>query len=464
MMRGSRSYYYQSVPVSPPDAVQEEEEQEDEKHEQDLFVFSIDSGSSNKSTLLKTVDLYDFELEVSVEDVQTLEQVKQRAREQGRLWWSLEASKGVGWYLQPEISSLAPSASNASNLNHNKLLVPVATVTNTLLLKKLIRKGIPSTLRPKVWLVVSGAAKKRSAAPDSYFQDLCVAGHGRTSAAIKQIDHDLARTFPSHPWLDSPEGQASLKNVLVAYSLRDSHVGYCQGMNFVAGLLLLVMKREEEAFWMLAVLLENVLFQDCYTNDLSGSHVEQRVFKDLLNKKCPRLAAHLELIGFDVSIVITEWFLCLFAKSLPSETTLRVWDVLFNEGAKVLFRVALALFKMKEEELLVTQQIFDVVSIFQTATRHLFDPDALLKVAFEKLGTMTTHTIAKHRSKQQVAVMEELEQRELKVKSDDKVKYWIDLIRLLQRPCSEILRRVTQSMGCDSEIFSYWNGLLIVHL
>ncbi|MCO5558732.1 hypothetical protein L7F22_012318 [Adiantum nelumboides] len=99
---------------------------------------------------------------------------------------------------------------------------------DSLLLKKLIRKGIPSTLRPKVWLVVSGAAKKRSAAPDSYFQDLCVAGHGRTSAAIKQIDHDLARTFPSHPWLDSPEGQASLKHVLVAYSLRDSHVGYCQ--------------------------------------------------------------------------------------------------------------------------------------------------------------------------------------------------------------------------------------------
>ena len=32
-----------------------------------------------------------------------------------------------------------------------------------------------------------------------------------------------------------------------------------------------------------------------------------------------RLAAHLELIGFDVSVVITEWFLCLFAKSLPSE-------------------------------------------------------------------------------------------------------------------------------------------------
>lgn len=61
-----------------------------------------------------------------------------------------------------------------------------------------------------------------------------------------------------------------------------------QGLNYVAALLLLVMKTEEDAFWMLAVLLENVLVNDCYTNNLSGCHVEQRVFKDLLTKKCPR--------------------------------------------------------------------------------------------------------------------------------------------------------------------------------
>lgn len=32
-----------------------------------------------------------------------------------------------------------------------------------------------------------------------------------------------------------------------------------------------------------------------------------------------RLAQHLDDIDFEVSLVVTEWFLCLFAKSLPSE-------------------------------------------------------------------------------------------------------------------------------------------------
>lgn len=39
---------------------------------------------------------------------------------------------------------------------------------------------------------------------------------------------DLPRTFPGHPWLDTPEKQASLRRILVAYSFRDSDVGYCQ--------------------------------------------------------------------------------------------------------------------------------------------------------------------------------------------------------------------------------------------
>lgn len=39
---------------------------------------------------------------------------------------------------------------------------------------------------------------------------------------------DLPRTFPGHPWLDTGEGHAALRRVLVGYSFRDSDVGYCQ--------------------------------------------------------------------------------------------------------------------------------------------------------------------------------------------------------------------------------------------
>ena len=351
---------------------------------------------------VKFQDLYGFAVEGNVDDVNVLNEVREKVRQQGKVWWALEASKGVNWYLGThDISSALKSSLKFSAL------------VNAITLKKLIRKGIPPNLRPKVWFSLSGAAKKQSTVPDSYYNDLIAAVEDKVTPATKQIDHDLPRTFPGHPWLDTAEGHAALRRVLVGYSFRDSDVGYCQGLNYVAALLLLVMKTEEEAFWMLAVLLENVLVNDCYTTNLSGCHVEQRVFKDLLSKKCQRLAAHLEAMEFDVSLVCTEWFLCLFSKSLPSETTLRVWDVLFYEGAKVLFHVALAIFKMNEEELLLTHHVGDVINVIQRSSHHLFDPDELLTVAcsFDKIGFMTSTNILKQRKKQEPAVMAELDQR-----------------------------------------------------
>ncbi|ESQ49238.1 hypothetical protein EUTSA_v100209590mg, partial [Eutrema salsugineum] len=66
---------------------------------------------------------------------------------------------------------------------------------------------------------------------------------------------------------------------------------------------------------------------------------------------------------------------------------------------------------MKENELLMTHQVGDVINILQTTSHQLFDPDELLTVAFEKIGSMTTNTISKQRKKQEPAVMAELDQR-----------------------------------------------------
>ncbi|XP_073313028.1 uncharacterized protein [Primulina huaijiensis] len=360
---------------------------------------------------VKFQDLYEFTVEGNVDDVNVLNEVREKVRQQGRVWWAMEASKGANWYLETHVSSTLKSSLKFSSL------------VNAITLKRLIRKGIPPNLRPKVWFSLSGAAKKKSTVPESYYIDLTRAVEDKITPATKQIDHDLPRTFPGHPWLDTPEGHAALRRVLVGYSFRDSDVGYCQGLNYVAALLLLVMKTEEEAFWMLAVLLENVLVNDCYTNNLSGCHVEQRVFKDMLTKKCPRISTHLEALEFDVSLVCTEWFLCLYSKSLPSETTLRVWDVLFYEGAKILFNVALAIFKMNEDELILTHHVGEVINVIQRTTHNLFDPDELLTAAFDMMGFMTTTNISKQRKKQEPAVMAELDQRVRRLNSlngDDK--------------------------------------------
>lgn len=158
---------------------------------------------------------------------------------------------------------------------------------------------------------------------------------------------DLPRTFPEQPWVASNAGMAALRRVLTAFSWHCQRVGYCQSLNYVAALLLLVLPTEERAFWVLATLLECVLYRDMHTEDLLGCHVEMRVLWALLHKKMPVLAAHLKSVDFEMSMVSTEWLLTVFVKSVPAETAARILDCTLCEGSKVLYRVALALFKVR---------------------------------------------------------------------------------------------------------------------
>eukprot|EP00271_Cylindrocystis_brebissonii_P007501 TRINITY_DN21072_c0_g1_i1.p1 TRINITY_DN21072_c0_g1~~TRINITY_DN21072_c0_g1_i1.p1 ORF type:complete len:449 (-),score=102.27 TRINITY_DN21072_c0_g1_i1:1650-2996(-) len=362
--------------------------------------------------VINVVDSYQFRWECSLDDAVLLGRAEERVKEQARIWWAEEANRGVGWYLKLESATLKEALDDVGT---TPWVTPWGRSNSggaeATLLKKLVRNGVPPQLRPKVWLSISGAAKKVRCAPDGYYQELLREVEGRDTKSTRQIENDLHRTFPGHPKLDTADGLAALRRILVAYSWRDSRVGYCQGMNFVAAHLLLVMRNEEEAFWMLATLIEDVLYDDCFSEDLAGTHVEQRVLKDLLLKRLPKVCAHFETIGFDVTLVTTEWFLCLFTRTFPTETSLRVWDILFSEGAKILFRVAVAIFKVCEDSLLKAQHIGDTIQVLQGATYKMFDPDVLFKVAFEKLGQMSMTSISKQRQMQQPAVQAELEER-----------------------------------------------------
>ncbi len=93
--------------------------------------------------------------------------------------------------------------------------------------------GIPNEIRDVVWVLLSGA--KDSPASSQYAEY-----HNATSIWEEQISLDVGCTYPEHGFFKwGCRGQKSLFNVLKAYSLHDKEVGYCQGLAFVVGILLL---------------------------------------------------------------------------------------------------------------------------------------------------------------------------------------------------------------------------------
>lgn len=78
-----------------------------------------------------------------------------------------------------------------------------------------------------------------------------------------------------------------------------------------------------------------IWFRSTYAASLTGLHIEMRTLSTLLHIRRPALAAHFQAVGFDISLVATDWFLCLFCTTLPAESAARVWDCLLAEGPKV---------------------------------------------------------------------------------------------------------------------------------
>ncbi|KAK3012952.1 hypothetical protein RJ639_008989, partial [Escallonia herrerae] len=300
-------------------------------------------------------------------------------------------------------------------------------------LGSLVRGGVPKDLRGEVWQAFVGVRTRRI---EKYYQDLlapesdaddnqvnnskdhsgdnnCKARSGDTVDVPekwrRQIEKDLPRTFPGHPALDET-GRNSLRRLLLACARHNPSVGYCQAMNFFAGLLLLMMP-EENAFWTLVGIIDDY-FDGYYSQEMIKSQVDQLVFEELMRERFPKLVNHLDFLGVEVAWISGPWFLSIFVNMLPWESVLRVWDVLLFEGNRVmLFRTALALMELYGPALGTTKDAGDAITLLQSLAGSTFDSSQLVLTACMGFLTITEDRLQQLREKHRPTVLEAFEER-----------------------------------------------------
>lgn len=113
------------------------------------------------------------------------------------------------------------------------------------LLSNKTRKGIPPPLRGLVWQSMSGAR-------DTTLEEAYERLSGESSPYEGIITKDLGRSFPGVEMFRDAEGdgQRMLGRVLKCFSLYDTKIGYCQGLAFLVGPLLMHMP-DKQAFCVL---------------------------------------------------------------------------------------------------------------------------------------------------------------------------------------------------------------------
>lgn len=98
-------------------------------------------------------------------------------------------------------------------------------------------------------------------------------------------------------------------------------IGYVlQGLNYVAGLLLIATKDEEQSFWLLTVLIRNIL-PSYYSSNMQGLITDIAVLGELVRSKSSKLDRLLKDLHLPWPILVTKWFICLYAEVLPVEVS-----------------------------------------------------------------------------------------------------------------------------------------------
>lgn len=215
---------------------------------------------------------------------------------------------------------------------------------------------------------MSGAAEMKETATKSYKE---LSEMPVDPAIQRMISLDIPRTFANNRlFAITKEGKEPpyvimLRSILYATANIRSDIKYCQGLNYIAGLLLLVQNDEEKAFWTLIAIMEHLFPKDYFNEQLTGARIDQKVMEMLVDKQIPELQKKLAAGGLQLVVFTLPWFICLFINTLPFITVMRVWDVIMFEGDKALIRIALALLSIGEKDLLACNEFSEFSNTFK---------------------------------------------------------------------------------------------------
>ncbi|XP_024876036.1 uncharacterized protein LOC112457311 isoform X1 [Temnothorax curvispinosus] len=254
-----------------------------------------------------------------------------------------------------------------------------------------LQGGIPPEFRKRLWLTLAERHLEQRGVDWKQAEKICFnewSNPDDEELGI-QIVKDLHRTGCSlFCGAAGRDNQAVLRRVLLGFARWNKSVGYCQGLNVLAALVLQVMDRaESSAVKVMIYLIEGVLPEGYFADNLRGLSVDMAVFRDLLRSRLPKLSKHLEALQTDAkdkatgssyeppltNVFTMQWFLTLFCHCLPQEAVLRVWDLIFLEGDEVLLRTALAIWEGLSDRIMTVTSADEFYSIMGVLTREMLE-------------------------------------------------------------------------------------------
>jgi singapore isolate B (sub-type 7) whole genome shotgun sequence assembly, scaffold_2 len=101
--------------------------------------------------------------------------------------------------------------------------------------------------------------------------------------------------------------------------------------------------------------------------------------------------AHFDSLGFDLSILVTRWFIPLFATALPFSALFRFYDYLFVVGLSALFRLSVALLS-QFRQLVLASDLVQLSGLIHTLGTERLKREKDVQTLFRILRQLTDVT------------------------------------------------------------------------
>ena len=201
---------------------------------------------------------------------------------------------------------------------------------------------------------------------------------------LNLIEQDVPRTFPFNSFFQDNENLKALKEVLINVVRLDPALGYTQGMNFLAGVFLLVSKNNVfESSVMMHIFLNNFEGKGLFEPGFPKLSELTNKFSSGFNKKLPNLFEWFQDIQMDNNLWLTKWFMTLFAYSFDIEIVIRFWDLIFIYGLESMVNLTLAVLCTLKKTLM-NKGLLETLDLLKAVDSSKIDFEAV--IAISKIG------------------------------------------------------------------------------
>ena len=230
------------------------------------------------------------------------------------------------------------------NTSENRLLFYEANINIKKLHKALIKELVDYKIESKIFQNILKIAEE-SKITNKKFSHVC-----------NEINRDINRTFYTVKFVEG-NGKKMLIDILTALAFIRPEIGYCQGMNFIAGALINLIDDEEKCFWVFLSFIDNIEMNLLYLKNMPDYSIRVYQLNYYIKEYFPELAVHFKKNQINPDIFFSKWILTIFSNYLPFDVLYKVWDVFIFDKWKAIFKFSLMILNSMKDKLITMDLI-----------------------------------------------------------------------------------------------------------